>query len=161
MFQRILNYNYYAATGEQRYFHLKYELYIWRASIVILRYLLLCYLIVYCTVWGLLQWARSRHNGNAKLKCVSLHNGEKYVTIRNLVTVEQKFIDMKVISQWLQYDQHNWMICIELKMVNFLFCVQCGCTKFSCFLCIWDKTANKQHWLKKIRPMRKSRCEGR
>src|SRR6218665_3798737 len=41
------------------------------------------------------------------------------------------------------------VICVELKMVNFLLGQQGGYTKYLCFLCYWDSRATSAHWVKK------------
>ena len=37
------------------------------------------------------------------------------------------------------------MICVDLKMVNFLVGQQSGYTKYPCFLCCWDSAAKHVH----------------
>ena len=39
-------------------------------------------------------------------------------------------------------------------MVGFLLGLQCGYTKFPCFLCLWDSRARAQHWIKQDWPVR-------
>ena len=46
--------------------------------------------------------------------------------------------DIKTVIDQLKYHEHNWTICANLKMVNFLLGQQRGITKCSCFICIWD-----------------------
>jgi len=36
------------------------------------------------------------------------------------------------------YEDHQWNICAELKVVALLIGLQGGCTKLCCFLCEWD-----------------------
>ena len=44
-----------------------------------------------------------------------------------------------------KYDDHKWVTCVDLKMVNFLLGQQGGYTKYPCFLCLWDSQAKDKH----------------
>jgi len=50
--------------------------------------------------------------------------------------------------------KHEWLICVDLKMVNILLGQQSGFTKYPCFLCMWDNRATAQHYTKKDWPVR-------
>ena len=45
----------------------------------------------------------------------------------------------------IKYVNHNWVICVDLKMVNFLLGQQSGYTKFPCFLCLCDSRVKDQY----------------
>ena len=49
----------------------------------------------------------------------------------------------------LCYSEHNWVICVDIKISNFLLGQQGGYTKNSCFFCYWDSRVTSQHWVKK------------
>ena len=51
-----------------------------------------------------------------------LHNGNKFacVPIGHFVMVEEHYLNAKMVLQKLRYSEHNWAICIDFKMVNFL-----------------------------------------
>ena len=53
-----------------------------------------------------------------------------------------------------KYCVHQWLICVDLKMVNFLLGQQGGHTKYPYFLCYWDSRANEEHWVRKEWPSR-------
>ena len=81
-----------------------------------------------------------------------LHNGNKFacVPIRHFVIVKEHYVNVKMVFQKLCcYSEHNWVICVDYKRVNFLLEQQGGYTKHSCFLCYWDSHATDQHWVKK------------
>ena len=46
------------------------------------------------------------------------------------------------------------MVCVDLKMVNFLLGQQSGYTKSPCFPCLWYSRAKDQHYVKKDWPLR-------
>ena len=59
-----------------------------------------------------------------------------------------------MVFQKLRYSEHNWAICVDFKMVNFLLEPQGGATKHPRVICYWDSRATNQHWLKKDQPER-------
>lgn len=52
----------------------------------------------------------------------------------------------------IKYQNHQWIICVDLKMVNFLLGRQGGSTKFPCFICLWDSRDKQYYWLQKVWP---------
>ena len=66
-----------------------------------------------------------------------LHNGNKFacVPIGHSVIVEEHYLNVKMVLQKLHYSEHNWDICVDFKMVNFLLGQQGGYPKHPCFLC--------------------------
>ena len=65
-----------------------------------------------------------------------------------------------MVLNLIKYREHNRVICVDLKMVNFLLGQQKGFTKFPCYLCMWDSRARNQHWIQKERPIRKTLTVG-
>lgn len=65
-----------------------------------------------------------------------------------------------MVIDFLKYHEHNWIICVDLKMVNFLLGQQHGFTKFPCYLCMWDSRARDKHWNQKEWPMRETLVAG-
>ena len=124
--------------------------------------------LVYCTdVEGLLlamglsaycsnDWRLLIDSSKRSLKCGLLHNGNQYgsISIGHSVTLKENYKNIKVVLERLKYCVHQWLICVDLKMVNFLLGQQGGHTKYPCFLCYWDSRANKEHWVIKEWPPR-------
>lgn len=92
------------------------------------------------------------------LKYVLLHNGNIYgaVTIGHSVHLREEYNDIKSMINLLKYSDHNWIICVDLKMVNFLLGQQKGFTKYPCYLCMWDSRAREKHWTQKEWPERET-----
>ena len=65
-----------------------------------------------------------------------------------------------MVLNLIKYREHNWIICVDLKMVNFLLGQQKGFTKFPCYLCMWDSRARNQHWIQKEWPICKTLTVG-
>ena len=57
-----------------------------------------------------------------------------------------------MVLNLLKYQEHNWIICVDLKMANFLLGQQSGYTKYPCYLCLWDSRAKERHWVQKEWP---------
>ena len=57
-----------------------------------------------------------------------LHNGNKFacVPIGHPVIVKEHYLNVKMVLQKLRYSEHNWAICVNLKMINFLLGQQGG-----------------------------------
>ena len=58
------------------------------------------------------------------------------VPIGHSVHLKEEYGHIKKVLELLKYDDHNWIICVHLKMVNFLLGQQGGYTKYPCFLCL-------------------------
>ena len=82
------------------------------------------------------------------LKCVFFHNGNDFgsIPLGHSITLKEKYSDIKFVLEKIGYYKHNWIICMDLKMVGFLLGLQGGYTKFPCFICLWDSRASEQHW---------------
>ena len=61
------------------------------------------------------------NSSKQRLKCVLLHNGNKFacVPIGHSVIVEEHNLNVKMVLQKLCYSEHNWAICVDFKMVIF------------------------------------------
>ena len=112
--------------------------------------------LVYCTdVEGLLamglsayrlnDWRHFIDSSKRTLKCVLLHNDNQYgfIPIGDSVTLKENYENIKVVLERLKYHVYQWLICVDLKMVNFLLGQQGGHIKYPCFLCYWDSRANE------------------
>ena len=64
-------------------------------------------------------------------------------------------MNTKVVLDLLKSDDHKWVICVDLKMVNALLQQQGGYKKYPCFLYLWDSRAKDKHWEQKLWPVRK------
>ena len=104
------------------------------------------------------DWRLFLDSSKRSLKCVLLHNGNVYgaVPVGHSVHLREEHNDIKLVIDLLRYHEHNWIICVDLKMVNFLLGQQHGFTKFPCYLCMWDSRARDKHWTQKEWPIRKT-----
>ena len=104
------------------------------------------------------EWRLFIYSSKKSIKCVLLHNGNLFgiIPIGHSVYLKEKHEHVKVVLDLLKYDDHKWVVCGELKMVNFLLGQQGEYTKYQCFLCLWDSRAKGRHWEQKLWPVRKS-----
>ncbi|ESO01734.1 hypothetical protein HELRODRAFT_174719 [Helobdella robusta] len=86
------------------------------------------------------DWILFIDSSKRSLKCVLLHNGNQFasVPLAHSTKLKEKYEAVKYVLEMIRYDQHKWVICVDLKMVNFLLGQQSGFTKYPGFLCMWD-----------------------
>lgn len=89
------------------------------------------------------EWRMFIDSAKRSFKCVRLHIGIFFgaVPIEHSVCLCEEHGDVKRVIELLQYDRHNCIICVDLKMVCFLLGQQRGYTKYPCFLCMRDSRA--------------------
>lgn len=108
--------------------------------------------LVYCyNVPGLMEQLKITYNVNEwrlfidsskrSLKAVLLHNGNKYasVPVGHSVYLKECYENLELILTKLNYCDHEWTICGDLKVISMLLGQQGGYTKYPCFLCEWDE----------------------
>jgi len=90
------------------------------------------------------------------LKAVLLHNGNDLASIpvAHSVEMNETYDNMKRLLGAIKYDEHNWLICGDLKVIALLLGQQGGYMKYPCFMCLWDSRADDQHYVKKDWPER-------
>ena len=56
-------------------------------------------------------------------KCVLLHNGNQFASIllAHSTSLKEKYNSVKYVLEKISYCQHEWEICVDLKMMNFLW----------------------------------------
>jgi hypothetical protein len=68
--------------------------------------------------------------------------------------MKETYENMKILLDSIKYDQHNWLICGDLKVIALLLGLEGGYTKYPCFLCLWDSRADALHYEQKEWPQR-------
>ena len=87
-----------------------------------------------------------------------LSNGNQYasIPIGHSVFLKESYQTMDFVLKKIKYNEHNWMICGDLKVISILLGQQSGFTKYPCFLCLWDSRARQEHWVRDIWPKREN-----
>ena len=106
-------------------------------------------LLCYCTdMQGLFQeigitysapnWRLFIDSSKRSLNAVLLHTGNVYpsIPIAHSVQMKEDRESVKILQELIQYNDHNWDVCGDFKMIAFLLGLQGGYTKHSCFLCL-------------------------
>lgn len=108
------------------------------------------------------EWRLFIDSSKRSLKCVLLHNGNKFgsIPLAHSTVMKEEYDTIALVLQKIKYHEHRWVICVDLKMVNFLLGQQSGYTKYPCFLCLWDSRDRKNHWIKKEWPKRENLLVG-
>ena len=93
--------------------------------------------------WGLFLDSSTR-----SLKAVLLHNGNKYpnIPIAHSVHLKEDYENVKHLLRLVKYEEHDWEVIGDFKMIGFLTGLQGGFTKHPCFLCYWDRRATARYY---------------
>ena len=97
------------------------------------------------------EWRLFIDTSKRSLKAVLLHNTNVYapIPIGHSVILRETYESLQLLLERLHYEQHNWQICGDLKIITILLGQQTGYTKFPCFLCLWDSRADSRHYVTK------------
>ena len=97
------------------------------------------------------------------LKCVLLHTRNKYgsIPIGHSVVLKENFSNIEVVLERLKYCDHQRLICVDLKIVNFLLGKQGGRSiNIPAFFMLLDCGAHEVHWIRKQSPSRNTMKPG-
>lgn len=102
------------------------------------------------------EWRLFIDSSKLSLKAVLLHQGNEKpsIPLAHAVNMKETYESMALLLNLINYNQHNWKICSDLKVVAMLTGLQQGYTKYMCFLCKWDSRARKEHYVRKDWPKR-------
>ena len=102
------------------------------------------------------DWRLFIDSSKRSLKCVLILNGNQYasVLIGHSTKLKKGYNNIELLLEKLKYHEHRWLICIDLKMINFLLHQQSGYTKNPCFMSLWNSHARDVHWERKKWPLR-------
>ena len=85
-----------------------------------------------------------------------MHNANELASIplAHSVQLTENYENMKLLLHILKYQEQNWLICCDLKVIELLLGLQGGYTKYFCFLFFWDSRADVLHYKQKDWPKR-------
>ena len=91
------------------------------------------------------EWRLFIDSSLKSLRAVLLHNGNKYpsLPLAHSVHLKETYENVKTVLNVLKYDQYNWEVIGDFKMIAFLMGMQGGFTKYPCYLCLWDSRDTK------------------
>ena len=104
------------------------------------------------------EWRLFIDSSTRSLKAVVLHNGNKYssIPIGHSVQIKETRDNMDQLLSALNYHDHGWLTCGDLKVVGFVLGLQGGYTKYPCFLRLWDSWGDDQHYIRQEYPPRQA-----
>jgi len=109
------------------------------------------------------EWRLFIDSSTRSLKGVLLHNGNIYPSLPLAYSLQMKedYKNVKHLLSSIKYTEYKWDICGDFKMIGFLLGLQGGYTKHSCFLCLWDSRADREHYTRVNWPPREDFQRGR
>jgi hypothetical protein len=95
------------------------------------------------------EWRLFIDSSSSSLKGVLLHNGNKHpsIPIEYSIHMKEKHDNVKDLLESVKFKRYLWELCGDLKIIGFLLGMQGGFTKYSCFLCLWDSRASREHYV--------------
>jgi hypothetical protein len=108
------------------------------------------------------EWRLFIDSSSRSLKAVLLHNGNVFpsIPVAHSVQLKENYANVKFLLEKISYNQHQWVLCGDFKMLGFLTGLQGGYTKYCCFLCLWDSRATSKHYVAKKWPLRQQMVAG-
>jgi len=93
------------------------------------------------------DWRLFIDSSKRSIKAVLLHNTNVYapIPIAHSTVMNEKYKNMEILLQRIQYQKHLWQICGDLKIITLLL-GQSGFTKYPCYLCLWDSRDRQNHY---------------
>lgn len=109
------------------------------------------------------EWRLFIDSSTRSLKAVLLFNGKNVASlpIAHSVTLKETYDTMSLLLNNIQYQDHNWLLSGDLKVLTILLGMQGGYTKYPCFLCLWDSRADSVHYRQREWPQRTEFVPGR
>jgi len=104
-----------------------------------------------------LEWRLFIDASKSGLKAALVHIGNKYPSIPVGYSRELKedYDNLKLILECIHYEDHDWYICGDFKVISILMGLQSGYTLHPCYLCLWNSRSKADHYVKKDWPARK------
>ena len=96
-----------------------------------------------------MEWKLFIDSSNRRLEAVLLNNGNMFssIPVGHSVEMKESHKSMELLLSALNYQEHKWLICGDLKAVGIILGLQGGYTKYPCFLRLWDSCADDQHYV--------------
>jgi hypothetical protein len=90
------------------------------------------------------DWRLFIDSSKTSLKAVLLHIGNSYpsIPVAHSAQMHETYENMKILLKAINYQQYEWNICGDLKVIGMLVGMQSGFVKHMCFLCLWDTRYN-------------------
>lgn len=96
------------------------------------------------------EWRLFIDSSKVSLKAVLLHIGNELpsIPVGYAVHMKESYENLKRLLQAIKYNDFQWLICGDLKVIALLLGMQLGYTKYCCFICEWDSRDRASHYCK-------------
>lgn len=94
------------------------------------------------------EWRLFIDSSINSLVVVLLHIGNDFpsVPIAYSTITSETYEVMQLVLELINYEEHKWLICCDLKVVGILTGVKKGFAKHQCFLCTWEGRRKDLHY---------------
>lgn len=97
------------------------------------------------------RWSCVNHPDNLCYICAkhtpwNQSNERLSVPIAQVVGMKETHESVELILKLINYSNHNWDICGDLKVVALLLSLQLGYTEHMSFLCLWNSCDDNNHY---------------
>lgn len=58
------------------------------------------------------------------------------ISVEHSTAVKEEFATVAAVMDRIKYYKHKWLVCLDLKMMNFLLRQQGSYIKYACFICL-------------------------
>lgn len=102
------------------------------------------------------EWRLFIDGSKTSIKSVLLHIGNQKpsIPVAFAIGLKEEYDTMKEIIELIRYNEFNFKIVADFKVLQILMGMQSCSSKYSCFLCEWDSRDKNQHWKRDKWPMR-------
>ena len=107
-------------------------------------------------LYDAMGWRLFIDSSSKSLKAVLLQNGNCFLSIPlgHSVQMKETHNSINHLLSAVNYQEHKWQICGDLKVVGLVLGLQDIYTKYPCFLCLWDSQDDDQHYVRQEWPLR-------
>jgi hypothetical protein len=87
------------------------------------------------------EWRLFIDSSNRSLKGVLFHNGNELASlpVAHSVQMKETYENMKILLDELGYDEHQWLMCADLKVIALVLGLQVDTQNIHVFyVCTWD-----------------------
>ena len=84
------------------------------------------------------EWRLFIDSSKRSLKAMMLHNGNLYapIPIAHSTKLKETYENLQIVLKKINYWEHQWKVCGDLKVSTLILGQQSGFTKNPCFLCL-------------------------
>lgn len=108
------------------------------------------------------DWYLFVDSGKDSLKFVLLSKSgsQPAIPVAYSHSLNESYSNLKLLFEKVKYQEHQWIVCSDFKVVVYLMGMQQGYVKFGCYLCTWNSRDRAHHYITKVWPIRESLSPG-